>query len=142
MLEPEKLVIAANRIGQLKLAMSNDSIKIETCWDGLKHADNEEMDDKEAESSKRFKSIRVDLKALSKLLSCQLPEHNTELWIYARACATFVVSTPYLETVSFAKAAFALPKFHVKSAVGDKKFMAHFMVSISSIVVSSSFTYL
>lgn len=98
-LDPEKVVLAANRGGQVKLAMSNESVKVETTWHGLKHGDDEVMADVRSEPLMRFKSIRVDLKALSKLLSCQLPEHETEFWIYARACASFVVSQLFLSQI-------------------------------------------
>jgi HUS1 checkpoint protein len=91
-LDPDRVVIASNRAGQVKLVMSNEGIKIDTTWKDLPLGDDHSMADESAESSKRFKSVRVDLKSFVKLLSCQLPEHSTELWIYHRACASFAVS--------------------------------------------------
>ncbi|UZJ51401.1 hypothetical protein CBS101457_000721 [Exobasidium rhododendri] len=112
-LNPDKLSIAASRAGQVRLITSNDSIKIDTTWMGLKFGDDEAMDDIQAETSKRFRVVQVDLRAFLKLVSCQLPEHEAELWIYTAACATFV--------------------FHIKSSVGTKKVSAHIMVHLPSL---------
>ena len=90
-LDPDQLTIAANRNGQVKLIMNHSTLKVDTTWSGLQAGDDEEMAEEQAESSKRFKSVQVDLKAFVKLVSCNLPEHEIELWIFARACATFVV---------------------------------------------------
>lgn len=91
-LDPDQLTIAANRSGQFKLIMSNSTIKVDTTWSDLQKGDDAEMADAQSEVSKRFKSVEIDLKSFLKLVSCQLPEHETELWIFSRACATFVVS--------------------------------------------------
>ena len=99
-LEPDKVVIGVNGQRQVKLAMSNDTIKIETVWNNLpKVADtldtssssSSAVADPNSEAAKRFRSIRVDLKAFLKMLSFQLPEHKAEFWIYQPVCATFVV---------------------------------------------------
>jgi HUS1 checkpoint protein len=91
-LDPDRVIIASNRSGQVKLVMSNDNINIETIWNDLSPGDDHLMAPPKAEPSKRFKSVRVDLKSFVRLLSCQLPEHKTELWILQRQCASFVVS--------------------------------------------------
>jgi hypothetical protein len=135
-LNPDKIHIAANRMGQVKLVMSNDSINLETVWNHLKPGDDEEMDDAQAEASKRFRSVQVDLKAFLKLVSCQLPEHDTELWIYSGACATFVVSvilflrTLYLRVLAECPTLTLSSQFHIKSNVGSKAISAHIMVSV------------
>lgn len=91
-LDPNKVVIAVSRHGELKLIMSNDTIKVETIWKDLQHPDFLEEAANRPDAPTRFKSVRVDLKSFVKLMSCQLPEHDIELWLYQRVCATFVVS--------------------------------------------------
>jgi hypothetical protein len=106
-LEPDKVIIAANRAGQLRLVMSNDTIKIETIWSNLQPGDDPNMADPQSNVSKRYASVRVDMRAFIKLLSCQFPEHQTEFFIYAGACATFVVS---VERSEFSYITIALQK--------------------------------
>lgn len=85
----DRITIALNQQGDLKLILDGQDIKIESKWTGLKSISDPQ--EASAEVRTRFRQVQVDLKAFVRFLSCQLLDYTAEVYIQNKKTATFVV---------------------------------------------------
>lgn len=122
MMDPtnERITVASNRSGELRLAISSDEVKVATEWKGLMLAEESQQREHgqtgvQQAALKRFRSVDLDSKALGKVLGCPVTDYDAECWLAPKLFATFLV--------------------HVRSALvrNRKEFVAHIMITLPAL---------
>lgn len=91
----DRITIATNLAGEMKLEMQGDAIKVETQWHGLQQADiAAELAHRPVSTAilHRFRHVRLDMRAFIRFLACQVTDYTAEVWMMHKVCATFAVS--------------------------------------------------
>ncbi|KAK9468753.1 checkpoint protein Hus1/Mec3 [Lipomyces arxii] len=98
-----RITVSASRAGELRMAVRNDDVYVETTWANLNvvHMETDEAQDSESQSIDSFYNVQVDAKELSGVLRIHSAASRIVLGIYEDHMLTINVALAGLENGNY-----------------------------------------